>query len=73
MRLLGVSIINLLVPTGLGSAYLGAVCSTLRLAGGGFRICKTAQSYLNMYPLRGGHDPVLTLHYCFLIGSLSPP
>ena len=33
---------------------------------GGFSVCKTAQRYCYVYPLRGNQDPVPRLHYCFL-------
>ena len=39
----------------------------------GFSICKTAQRYCYVYPLRENQDPAPRLHYCFLtVSPLSP-
>ena len=43
VRSSGVSILNLLVPTSLGSTCLWAAYSKLLPPGGGFSICKAAQ------------------------------
>ena len=63
---MGVDILNLLVPTGLGSTCLWAACSQLLPPGGGFSICKTAQRCCSVYLLRGNQDPAPRLHCCFL-------
>ena len=42
-----------LVPTGLGSTSLWAARSCLLPPGGGFGICRMAQSYFSVHPWRG--------------------
>ena len=39
---------------------------------GSFSICKAAQRYCYVYPLRGNQDPTQRLHYCLLIAPQSP-
>ena len=39
---------------------------------GSFHVCKAAQRYCYVYPLRGNQDPTPRLHYCLLIAPQTP-
>ena len=67
---LGVSIINLLVPTGVGSVCVWAGDGQLLLHGrdgarGAFGICKTASRYCCASSLRRNQNPAPRLHSFF--------
>ena len=73
VRKVGVRIISCLVPACLASACLSAACSQFLPPCARFSICKTAQKYCYVYPLRGNQDLATRLSYCFLTASPFSP